>query len=477
MLLYTHNTLGGIVMIGINDNKLYSNILVFKFSNFDLDYSKEISEVMRFSTNRGEFKELETINTLGMCSYKKLFVVGLGATEEFSQIKLFRALGTAIGAIKNTIDDLDILDNLPEDLGYTLGQSIQISVYKYAGIKKEHEKIKLQNINVISKYKESINKGVILGNCINFSRQLVNMPSNIVTPKYLTQQAENISTDEELDIDIIDKYRLKQMGMNSILAVCSGSSHNPRLIVLQYFGNPDNKEIVSLIGKGVTFDSGGLSLKPSKGMEAMVGDMAGASYVLGIMKAVGRIRPKKNIIALIPVVENMPSGNSYRPGDIITTYSGKTVEVISTDAEGRLILCDAITYAKELGATKIIDIATLTGSCANFLGGINIGLFSNSDSLSSSIIKAGNAVGENFWRLPNNIEYFEQLKTDKADLKNTGTNSGAVVAGMFLESFSDGVDFAHLDIAGCSSYSKPYHGYDIGANGITIRTIVEYLLK
>lgn len=208
----------------------------------------------------------------------------------------------------------------------------------------------------------------------------------------------------------------------------------------------------------------------------MVNDMSGAADVLAVVKAIAKLKPKKNVIALVPVVENMPSGCSYKPGDVITTYSGKTVQVISTDAEGRLILCDAITYAKELGATSIIDIATLTGSCANFLGGINIGLCSNSDNLSQKIIKCGEDVGENIWRLPSNPEYMEQLKTDCADLRNTGSACGAIVAGLFLQTFAEDIDFAHLDIAGASSYSKPLDAYDIGANGIPISTLIELIV-
>jgi leucyl aminopeptidase len=464
-------------MIGVNDSKMYSNLLVFKFKNFALDYPEDIKEILSFSLNAGEFKELEVLNTLGKSDYKKIFVIGLGATEEFNSVKLMRALGSAIRNIKNTIEELDILDNFNENFGYILGQTIEIALYKYKGIKKKEEKIKLQQINLISSYRDTISKGFIVGSAVNFARQLVSMPSNYVTPKYIAQQSENIAKDEGLDIKIIDKYMLEQMGMNAILFVGKGSIHSPRLIVMQYFGDPSTKEITAIIGKGVTFDSGGITLKPGKGMENMISDMAGAASVLGAMKAVSKLKPKKNIIALIPTVENMPSGNAYKPGDVITTYSGKTVQVISTDAEGRLILCDAIAYAKELGASNIIDVATLTGSCAQFLGGINAGLLSNSDKLANDIIETGKAVGENFWRLPDNPEYLEQLKTDSADLKNSGNSCGAIVAGLFLQSFAEDVNFAHLDIAGCSGSSTGSDLYDAGATGMPARTLIEYLMK
>lgn len=465
------------MLIGVNDNKMYSNLLVFKFKNFQLKFTEDVKDILEFSTNTGDFKEIEVINTLGRSDYKKIIVVGLGLTEEFNSIRLFKALGNSIRNLKNSLEELDILDNFEEDFGYIIGQSLHLSLYKYLGIKKNEEKIKLQKINIISPYRESINRGLIIGNSINFARRISNMPSNYVTPKYIAQQAEEIARDTKLDIQIFDKYMLEQMGMNGILYVGKGSIHNPRLIVLQYLGNSDSREILSIIGKGVTFDSGGISLKSKQNMELMVNDMSGAADVLAVVKAIGKLKPKKNIIALIPVVENMPSSNSYKPGDVITTYSGKTVQVISTDAEGRLILCDAITYAKELGATSIIDIATLTASCAKFLGSINIGLSSNSDELSQKIIKCGERVGENIWRLPSNPEYAEQLKTDCADLRNTGSSCGAVVAGLFLQSFAEDVDFAHLDIDGSSYYTKPVDAYDTGANGRPVRTLIEFIME
>ncbi len=463
-------------MIRVTNSNLYSNLLIFKFKNFKMEYPESIKSILEFSQNTGEENELESINTLGMCKYKNVFILGMGTTEEFNSVKLLKILGHSILNLKNSLTELDILDNFSEDLGYIIGQSIEISLYKYNGIKKAEQKVKLENINIISKYKDSINKGLSLGTNINFSRHLVNMPSNYVTPKYIAQQAENIAKDENLDIEIIDKYKLEQLGMNCIVNVCKGSIHNPRLIVMQYFGNPKSKNIISLIGKGVTFDSGGISLKSSKGMESMISDMAGAASVLSVMKSVGKLKPKKNVIALIPVVENMPSGSSYKPGDVIVTYSGKTVEIISTDAEGRLILCDAISYAKELGSTTIIDVATLTGSCANFLGDINIGLFSNCTKLANDIIKCGEKVGENFWRLPNNDEYMDALKTNAADIKNSSQKFGAILGGMFLESFCDDVNFAHLDIAGCAYKPKVSTPYDVGANSMPTRTLIEYIL-
>lgn len=464
-------------MIGVNDSKMYSNLLIFKFKNFELDYPEDLMNILKYSTSNGEYKELETINTLGQTEYQKIFILGLGNTEEFNSTKLLKGLGFAIKSIRNSITELDILENFHEDFGYALGQAIELALYKFNGIKQNEEKIKLQQLNIVSTNRDSIKKGLIVGSAVNFTRNLVNMPSNYVTPKYLAQQAENLAKEENLDLEIVDKYMLEQLGMNGILSVGKGSIHSPRLIVLQYFGDSESKNITGIVGKGITFDSGGITLKSGKGMERMVTDMAGAASVLGLMKAVTKLKPKQNIIALIPTAENMPSGNSYKPGDVLTTYSGKTVQVISTDAEGRLILCDAITYAKELGATTIIDVATLTGSCSHFLGGINVGMLSNSDSLSNALIQSGSSAGENLWRMPNNEEYMEQLKTDSADMRNTGTDCGAIVAGLFLQSFAEDVRFAHLDIAGCSTSTSGSDLYDSGATGIPTRTLIEYFTR
>lgn len=464
-------------MVCIENKCIYSNLLIFKFENYNLSYPKEIEEFLKFSVNKGEFKEFETLTTLGKSNYDRIYIIGLGLTEEFNSSRLFKALGSAIKNIRDCIESIDILDNFNDDFGFTIGESIALSLYKFKGFKENYYPIKLESINVISSCKESIQMGLISGESINFSREITNLPSNIVTPKYLTQKSQAIASENSLDITIYDKYMLKKLGMNSIISVGSGSSHEPYLIILQYLGDLDNKEITALVGKGITFDSGGISLKPSKGMHDMVGDMAGAASVLGVMKAIGKLKPKKNVIALIPVAENMPSSKSYKPGDVIKSYSGKTIQIISTDAEGRLILCDALTYAKELGATTIIDVATLTGSCANFLGEINIGLFSNSNKLSEKLIESGKETGEYIWRLPNNNEYLEQLKTSSADIKNSGNNCGAIVAGMFLHSFAEDVNFAHLDIAGCASSREHSDVYEKGANGKPARTLINYLLK
>ncbi|WP_051986292.1 leucyl aminopeptidase family protein [Clostridium amazonitimonense] len=464
-------------MIEISKGKKYSNLLLFKFENYELDYPTNIKDVLKFSRNSGAYNDIECINTLGQCTYEYIYILGLGSTEEYNDSKLFNSLGDFILKEKDKIEELDILDNFNEDIGYTLGETVALSLYRYKGIKQKTEDVKLSKINFISSFDQSINKGYETGCSINLSRELVNMPSNVVTPKFFVNKAEDIAKNRDLDIEILDKFKLEGMGMGGILSVAKGSIEDPNLIIMQYLGDADSKDIFAVIGKGVTFDSGGITLKPGKGMEKMTGDMTGAAIVLGLMDAIGKVKPKKNIMILIPLVENMPSGKSYKPGDVITTYSGKTVEIISTDAEGRVILSDAISYARELGANYIIDVATLTGSSANFLGDINVGLFTNSNELAFMLTKSGREVGEYLWRFPNNDEYLEQLKTPNADLKNSGSSCGAIVASKFLESFAEDTAFAHLDIAGFILNAVPKGAYDKGASCVPFRTLFNFLNK
>ncbi len=463
-------------MITVNKSSQYSNLLIFKFSNYELKLPEDLVEVFSFSSHNGEYKETEVLNTLGKHKYKKIVVLGLGSTEEFNSVRLFKALGSAVRNLKSTFEELDILDNLEEDFGYTLGESIALSLYKYKGIKaSQQDSIKLKNINFISSQEPSIMLGYNIAECINHGRELVNMPSNYATPKYIAKYCEGLAAIDCLDVKIHNGYSLEQMGMGGMLSVAKGSCLEPYLAMIQYTGDEASKEITALVGKGVTFDSGGITLKPGKGMENMISDMAGAASVISVMEALAFLKPKKNVLALIPLVENMPSGNAYKPGDVITTYSGKTIQIISTDAEGRMILCDAISYAKELGASSIIDVATLTGASANFFGGVNIAVSSNSEALTQKVVESGKAVGENFWALPNNAEYKEQLITMSADMKNTGNNSGAIVAGLFLQAFAEDVAFAHLDIAGCSGVSSPTDTYEMGAMGTPARSLLQLL--
>ena len=314
-------------------------------------------------------------------------------------------------------------------------------------------------------------RGVILAESQNFTRSLVNEPSNLMNPLELASRAAAMAAEVGLDIEVLDEDRMRQIGMGSLLGVSMGSDEPPALIVLRY--RPESyagAAHLGLVGKGVTFDSGGISIKPADGMEKMKYDMAGAGAVLGAMRAIALLKPRVPVTAFCPAVENMISGRAQRPGDIVTTLSGKTVEVLNTDAEGRLILNDAITYAKQLGCTHLVDAATLTGSIVVALGHVRVGAFTNDQPWLDKLLAAAEQ-GEKMWQMPMDDEYKEVLKSAFADLPNIGTRyGGSISAAHFLKEFADPTPWIHLDIAGTAwiDDAKPHMAK--GPSGVCVRT-------
>src|SRR5690606_38433010 len=320
----------------------------------------------------------------------------------------------------------------------------------------------------------AVERGVVLAEATNFARDLVNAPANELTPAELARRAQAMAEEEGLECTILDREEMARLGMGALLGVAQGSAHEPKLVVLRYRGGEGPP--IALVGKGVTFDTGGISLKPSQGMGAMTSDMAGAAAVLGAMRAIARLKPRQHVIAVAPCVENMPSGAAQRPGDILRAMTGKTIETDNTDAEGRLILADAVAYAESLGAATIIDVATLTGACVVALGHIYTGLVSNDDALAEALMAAGRKAGERYCRLPADPEYKEQYKSDVADIKNTGGRpAGAITGALIISEFIDKARWAHLDIAGTARAEKARHYVRKGATGVAVRTLAEYV--
>ncbi|MGH7541188.1 MAG: leucyl aminopeptidase, partial [Gemmatimonadota bacterium] len=321
----------------------------------------------------------------------------------------------------------------------------------------------------------AVRRGEILARAQNAARALVAQPGNIVTPRYLADHAERLGESRGLRVQAWGPEKLREAGFGGLLAVARGSAEEPRFVIIEHEGDGGAPTVV--VGKGVTFDSGGISLKPSTGMEAMKYDMAGAAAVLGILRAAAELDVRPRIVGLVPTTENLPSGTALKPGDVIRGVSGKSIEVVNTDAEGRLILADALSYASRLGPRAIVDLATLTGGCVVALGQHAIGLLSPSDDLAAALEIAGRACGERAWRLPLWPEYRKQLESDIADLKNTGGRPAApITAGSFLQAFvDDGVEWAHLDIAG-TAWAEEAAGYQPkGATGIGVRLVLEWL--
>ncbi|WP_237167810.1 leucyl aminopeptidase [Paenibacillus yonginensis] len=310
------------------------------------------------------------------------------------------------------------------------------------------------------------------------ARDLTNLPANLLTPEDLGDAAVELAQRYGLDVEVLDEADLQEKEMGGLLAVGQGSVHPPRMIIIKYKGGEEWNDVTGLVGKGITFDTGGISLKRAPGMEEMISDMGGAASVLGVMEILGILRPKTNVIAVIPAAENMPSGSAMKPGDILTTRSGRTIEMQNADAEGRIVLADGVTYAKEQGAERIIDIATLTGAILFALGDVATGAVTNDDILLQSFIMASKQTGEKVWPLPNYPEYWNMLKSSVADLNNRpGRNAAAITAGLFIGTFAEGLPWIHLDIAG-TAYLNKERGVDPkGATGVMVRTMAQWILQ
>jgi len=323
-------------------------------------------------------------------------------------------------------------------------------------------------------------EGVIVGESQNFTRSLVNEPGNKLTPTILGQRAAEMAAEVGLDWEVHSTEKLHELKMGAFWSVSQGSAEPPALIVLRYepagVAKDDGGPVLGLVGKGITFDSGGISIKPSDKMELMKYDMAGGAAMLGAMRAIALLKPRARVIAIVCAAENMPDGKAQKPGDVQTAMSGKTIEIVNTDAEGRLVLADGLTYAKQLGATHLIDAATLTGACVVALGTANAGAFSNNDETYAKFDAALSTSGEKFWRLPLGEEYIEQIKSDIGDIKNTGgRHGGAITAAEFLHVFAEDTPWIHLDIAGLAwiEDSKPYIAK--GPSGVAVRSILEWV--
>jgi leucyl aminopeptidase len=421
---------------------------------------------------------------------KRLVLIGAGKRDKFTTADLRRVSGAALRFLKPK--SMPVLA-LALDAGAAAAEQVAAAIEGaiLGDFEPDQYKTEKKEAKVVEEFvavapggeaslEEDARRARIIAEAQNFTRGLVSEPANRMTPALLAERARQLAAGEGLACEVLDQDRLRQLGMGALLGVAQGSAEPPVLIVLRYrpADAPEPPAHLGLIGKGVTFDSGGISIKPSDGMEKMKYDMAGAAAVIGAMRAIAQLRPAIAVTAVAPAVENMPGGRAQRPGDIVTTLSGKTVEVINTDAEGRLILADALTYARRLGCTHLVDAATLTGAIVVALGHVYVGLFSSDDALRDRLLEAGRAAGDKLWPMPLDDDYKEQLKSAFADLPNTGGRwGGAVTAAMFLKEFADTTPWAHLDIAGTAwlEDAKPYLAK--GPSGVPVRTLLQLALK
>ncbi|MWJ27302.1 leucyl aminopeptidase [Halomonas sp. ZH2S] len=423
---------------------------------------------------------------------ERLMLVGLGKRDKCQEAAFIKALDSAFSAlVKLPLDDITIaFTDVPvenRDCAWKARMVLEASqrgIYRFDHFKSDPTPApSLKHITLVvseSANTEAAQAGARIGNAIgegaSLARTLGNLPGNVCTPSYLAEQAQELgkSAKGDLEVEILDEEALEALGANSLLSVGRGSAEPTRLIVMKYFGADDSEEAPHvLVGKGITFDSGGISLKPGEGMDEMKFDMCGAASVLGTTKAILGIKPKLNLVFVVAAAENMPDGHATKPGDIITTLKGLTVEVLNTDAEGRLVLCDALTYTERFKPASVVDIATLTGAAIIALGHHATGLLSNDDDLALDLLDAGETAWDRAWHLPLWDEYQQQLESNFADLANIGGRpAGTITAACFLSRFADSFPWAHLDIAGTAWHS----GKQKGATGRPVGLLTQYLM-
>ena len=427
----------------------------------------------------------------GRLKARRLLLIGCGDREAYKSTQLTQMAGTATRFLRSkNVKTIAISPRTEDDVEKTAQTVVVGGIMglfepdKYRTKDKEKREIEQLVVLIEGADKKALQSGAergqIIGESINFTRDQANEPGGFLTPTILADRARAVAKEFGLSIDVLDQKRMEKLGMGSLLGVSRGSEEPPKLIVMKYEPKKPAKgskdKLLALVGKGITFDSGGISLKPGENMELMKYDMTGAATVIGAMRAIAQLKPPIPVLGVAPCSENLPSGRATKPGDILTAMTGKTIEVINTDAEGRLVLADAIAYAKKLGATQIIDMATLTGAVSIALGDVNTAILGTDQTLIDEVIAAGKEVGEKFWQLPLDDEYTKQIKSDIADIKNVGgKKAGTITAAAFLKEFAEDTSWAHLDIAG-TAWGDPATPYrSKGPTGVAVRTLIEFV--
>jgi leucyl aminopeptidase len=420
----------------------------------------------------------------------RVLLVGLGKEEEFGEKAYRGAVKAAMATLNGTgageacfcLASLPVKQRPMDWRAEQLALVAQEACYRFDRLKSRKEKspLSLKKIALlVDKHEQAeattgLARGKAIGQGMELAKNLANLPGNHCTPTHLAQAARSLAKSHGLKVQVLGQAELEKLGMGSFLSVTRGSVQPPKLIVLQYLGHARKTKPVALVGKGITFDSGGISLKPGEAMDEMKYDMSGAASVLGTLKAAAELKLPLNVVGIIPTCENMPDGNASKPGDVVESMSGQTIEILNTDAEGRLILCDALTYTERFDPACVVDIATLTGACVIALGHVATGLLANDDQLAASLLRAGDEAGDRAWQLPLWEDYQEQLKSNFADMANIGGRpAGTITAACFLSRFTKKFQWAHLDIAGTAWVS----GKDKGATGRPVPLLTHFLIS
>ncbi|ETI68711.1 leucyl aminopeptidase [Neobacillus vireti] len=462
-------------------------------AKLDAGFDGQLTELVKSGDISAKLKSISKVHSFGKIGSKRVWFVGLGKEKDITFEKLKEAFGklfknVTASKLEETAIYLDSfiseeLDGL--DAAHALSEAFALSTYQFEGYKQksnEPEK-RLEHLNVYSEMfaeedvQVSLSVGYAFGKAANSARTLVNTPGNMLTATDMANYAKELGAKYDFEIEILEKAEIEKLGMGAFLAVNQGSSEPPKMIVLKYQGKDEWKDVIGLVGKGITFDTGGYSIKTKAGIVGMKTDMGGAAAVLGAMEIIGETRPEQNVVAVIPSTDNMISGGAFKPDDVITSMSGKTIEVLNTDAEGRLVLADAVTYAKHHGAEYLVDVATLTGGVITALGLHTTGAMTNHESLYEQVLEASMEAGEQMWLLPLFETEKERVRNSKvADLNNSpGSEGHALVAGAFIGEFAEGTPWVHLDIAGTAVTSKAYDLGPAGATGVMTRTLALFV--
>ena len=441
----------------------------------------------------GKPLEMTLLHYVAGFASQRLLLAGAGKKDKYDTAQLRKLAGAALRYLKAR--KITRLAFLPRESDSTaaaaqaITEGLLIASFesdKYKTEKKnskEFESAALAGWDAANRAEaeKGITRGTSTASAQNFARELVNEPSNQLTPAVLAQRAEAMAREAGLAVEILDENRIRELRMGALLSVAQGSAEPPRVIVVTYTppavlaGAP----VIGLVGKAITFDTGGISIKPAEGMEKMKYDMAGGATMLGVMRALAQLKPPLKVIAVVPSSENMPGSRAQKPGDVQISMAGKSIEVINTDAEGRLILADGIAYAKQLGCTHLVDAATLTGAIVVALSNINVGVFGSEDAFTERLLASARAAGEKMWRMPLDDDYRELIKSTIADIQNVGSGKGggAITAAMFLKEFAGTTPWIHLDIAGTAwlDDAKPWAAK--GASGVAVRTLIEFVMN
>ncbi len=441
-------------------------------------------------------KALEMTLVHGVAGFKarRVLIAGLGKPEKADPSVLRKVAGASVRLLKSkgVRHAVFALDVATEKDVTAVATGVITGVWEPDRLKRDKEGVRttIESVTIAGaaeKFGDALERGRILGEALNLARDIAVEPPNLMTPSEMAERAREMAVGAGLSCDVLDQDRMRQMGMGALLGVAQGSSEPPVMIVMQYKpesaadGKDAGKDLgphLALVGKGVTFDTGGISIKPADGMEKMKYDMAAGAAVIGAMKAIAQLKPAIPVTGIVPAVENMPDGKAQRPGDIVTSLSGKTIEILNTDAEGRLILADALAYAQQLGCTHMVDAATLTGAIAVALGHTSAGVFASDDALLGQWMEAAKESNEKMWRMPLDEEYRDQLKTVYADIQNIGTRwGGACSAAMFLKEFTGDKPWIHVDIAGVAwlDEAKPFLAK--GPTGFPVGTFVNLAMN